>query len=242
MAQNLNTVSVKPKRARGERRQALSSAAARIPQQYFAPERRWLVERGPQIAAATAMARQALSLVNSEKNFYDVSGNLNPTISGAPQLLTGMPAGDDSQMRSGRKVRAKELAIKVHFYSATAATTSQTVRVLVIKDNDPRGTAPALSSIMQAVSVDGMPILDQNQGRFKWLYDEVFVLGPLAGGQDAKVLNIDLAMDHEIEYVSTAAGVGSASKGAIFLYSLTDLTATNSSTGSYYSRLRYRDN
>lgn len=245
MAQQVTNTNVRPMRQRGNRRaQVARELAASVPAEYFAPERRWIAERGPQIARVAQQVKMLTAIVNAEKQFYDVGGSVNPAVTSTAQLLTGIPESDDTQARQGRSIVAKELEVRLNFYSATAATTSQTVRVFVIKDNSPNGAVPGVAGLFQggAQSVNGLPVLDQNQGRFKWLFDETFVLSTLSGGSDAKVLAINLKLDHHIYYVGTAGATTAAGQGTLWLYVLADQVATNASTGVFYSRLRYYDN
>lgn len=231
--------------SRRQRAGAVSRAAmAAVPAEYFAPERAWLAQRGPQLAALSSQVKMLTALVNAEKQFVDVSGNVNPSIAPVGQYLTGVAEGDDTQGRQGRSIRVKELDIALHFYSATAATTSQSVRVFVVKDNLPQGSVPSVGTLFEGgvASVDAMPVLSTNQGRFKWLFDEVFQLGTLAGGNDAKYVRIRQKLDHHVDYIGTTGGTTSAGAGTLWLYVLTDTTAGNASTGTFYSRVRYYDN
>lgn len=246
MASNVTTVNQRGRpyqRQRGDRRQLVRTAAAAIPQEYFAPERQWLQQRGPTLNKAYNMAKMAVALVNAEKQFYDISGNLNPVLVPTPQYLCGIAQGDDDQTRNGNTIRAKELDVRMHFYSGSGSTSSITVRVFIVIDNDPRGVVPNVGTLFQGgtASVDGMPVLDLAQGRFKWIYDETFVLEAAAGGSSGKVIVVSQKLDRHINYTGTTGATASAGAGAIFLYCLTDIV-TPSPTGTFYSRLRYYDN
>jgi hypothetical protein len=247
MAQNITTVNARGKR-RGQRRdtgmQLARQAAAAVPSEYFAPERQWVAQRGPQIARVAQQVKMLTALVNAEKQFYDVSGNVNPVVAPTAQYLNGIAEGDDSQGRQGRSIRAKELDIRMNFYSATAATGSCTVRVFIVKDNLPQGSVPSVGTLFQGGTqgVNNMAVLDTNQGRWKWLYDETFVLGTLAGGQDAKVIDVTLKLDHHIQYVGATGATASAGAGTLWLFVLADTIAVGAPSGAFYSRLRYYDN
>jgi hypothetical protein len=231
-------------RPRGDRRQMIRAAAAAVPEEYFGPERKWLAQRGPDIARLAQQVKMVTAIVNAEKQFYDVSGNCNPVLTPVAQYLNGIAEGDDTQGRAGRSIRAKELTVRAHFYSSTAATTSSVIRFFIVKDNDPRGSVPSVGTLFQSgtASVDGLPVLDTQQGRYKWLYDETFLLGIVGGGNDSKIITLDMKLDHHINFIGTAAATASAGQGTLWLFVLADITATNSSTGQFYSRLRYYDN
>jgi hypothetical protein len=190
------------------------------------------------------MAKMALSLVNSEKQNYDVSGSVNPVVSPTAQCLTAVPQGDDDGNRQGNSIRVKELEIRLNFYSATAATNSQVVRVYVVKDNLPNGSVPSVGILFQGGTqgILNMPTLDTQQGRFTWIFDEMFTLGAVAGGQDAKVMVIKQKMDHVVNYISSAGTTAAAGQGTLWLFVLTDTISGNASTGAFYSRIRYYDN
>lgn len=250
MASNALTVYNRPKgtAARGNRRQQarqlVGQAAAAVPPEYFAPERRWLSERGPQLARLAQQVKMVTAIVNAEKQFFDVSGNVNPVITPTAQSLCSIAEGDDTQGRAGRTIRAKELEVRLHFYSAAAATTPTSVRVFVVKDNSPAGSVPAVGTLFQGgtASLDGFPVLDTLQGRFKWMFDETFTLDTVAGGGAAKVMHINMALDHHISYIGTTGSTASLGQGTLWLFVLCDITATNAATGTFYSRLRYYDN
>lgn len=232
----------------GNRRRAAGvvarQAAAAVPEEYFQPERQWLAKRAPDLARLAAQVKMVTAIVNAEKQFYDVSGNVNPVTTPVAQCLNSIAEGDDTQGRAGRTIRAKELEMRLHFYSATAATTSTTVRVFIVKDNSPQGSVPAVGTLFQGgtPSLDGLPVLDTQQGRFKWLYDDTFVLGTVAGGDSGHVLYINMKLDHHINFVGSTGTTASVGQGTLWLFVLCDIIATNAATGTFYSRLRYYDN
>jgi len=243
MAQNITTVNVRGKgRQRGDRRQMIRAAAAAVPSEYFAPERQWVAQRGPQIAKLASTVKMLTAMVNSEKQFYDVGGTVNPVVTPTAQYLNGIAEGDDTQGRQGRTIRAQELQIRMHFYADATATASQVVRVIVVKDNDPRGVVPTIGLLFQGgtVAVDGFPVLDNYQGRFKWLFDETFTLSVVTGGSDAKVVVVNQKLDHHINFTGSTGTTASSGQGALFLFVLTDRTTV--ATGVFSSRIRYRDN
>jgi hypothetical protein len=251
MAQNLvtqNNRGGRRGRNRGERRdmaqQLITQAAASVPQEYFAPERQWIAQRGPQIARVAQQVKMLTALVNAEKQFYDVSGNVNPIVTPVAQYLNGIAEGDDSQGRQGRSIRAKELEVRMNFNSAAAATGSVTCRAFIVKDNLPQGSVPGVATLFQGATqgVNNMAVLDTNQGRFKWLYDETFVLGAVAGGQDSKVITVSLKLDHHINFIGATGATASAGGGTLWLFVLCDTVAAGAPTGAFYSRLRYYDN
>lgn len=252
MATRVQDLQVRPMRGRGRpnggRQQAVAQRNGQpvmdMASQYFAPERQWLTQRGPQLAKLAQQVKMVTALVNAEKQFFDTFGAVNPVVTPTGQTLNLIPEGDDSQGRQGRSIRAKEISVRLNFYSATAATASQAVRVILIKDNLPQGSVVNVGTIFQGgvAGVNNMPALDVQQGRFKWLFDETFTLGILAGGQDAKVIHFDLKLDHHINFIGSTGAVASIGQGSLILFVLTDTVSGNASTGAYYSRLRYYDN
>lgn len=245
MAQNVVSVNQRPLRKGQQRRGARSAAGPPAPPaQWFAPERQYLSARDADIQRALSIGKQALALVNAEKQFYDVAGSVNPVVTPTAQCLTAVPEGDDDGNRQGRSIRVKELQVRLNFYSATAATNSQVVRVFIVKDNLPNGSVPTVGTLFEGGTqgILNMPILDAQQGRFKWIYDEMFTLGTTAGGQDAKVITISQKMDHVVSYISAAGTTAAAGQGTLWLFVLTDTISGNASTGAFYSRIRYYDN
>ncbi len=248
MAQNIVSANQRPLGARQRRRrndmQVAASPPLAPPAQWFAPERQYLSARDAEIRRIRGMATQALALVNAEKQFYDVSGSVNPVVTPTAQCLNAIPEGDDDGNRQGRSIRAKELEVRLNFYSATAATNSQVVRVFIVKDNMPQGAVPSVGTLFEGGTqgILNMPILDSQQGRFKWIYDETFTLGAVTGGQDAKVIVIKQKLDHHIAFIGSTGTTASVGQGTLWLFVLTDTISGNASTGAFYSRLRYYDN
>lgn len=182
------------------------------------------------------------SIVNAEKNYYDATASLNPAVTPAGQCITAPPEGDDVANRTGRSIKSAGIDVRVQVLSATAATTPQFVRCLLVKDNDPAGVAPSIAAILTSSSVNSPLALDNDQERFSLLYDRTFVLPLISGGDGGLVIDMSIPISHHIFFVGTAAGASSAGKGNLFLYLMADQVATNISTGLYYSRLRYYDN
>lgn len=230
-------------RNRGQGRGQMVAAQAAAAGDWLGPERAWAAARGPQISRVVQQVKMLTALVNAEKQFKDTTGSVNPALVPIGQYLNGVAEGDDTQGRQGRSIRAKELEVRLHFYSSTAATSSCTVRVFIIKDNDPAGTVPTTGLLFEGIpTVDGLPTLSSRQGRFKWIFDEVFTLGTLAGGNDTKVLRISMKMDHHISFIDTTGATSGAGQGSLFMYVMADQVTTNQPSGAYYCRLRYYDN
>lgn len=222
----------------------VARAAAATPPQWFAPERQYLAARDAEIQRLKQGLKMVTAIVNAEKQFYDVAGSVNPVVTPTAQCLTAVPEGDDDGNRQGRSIRVKQLSVRLNFYSATASTNSQVVRVFIVKDNLPNGTVPSVGSLFEGGTqgILNMPVLDAQQGRFKWIYDETFTLGTVAGGQDAKVIVIDQKLDHHVAFIGSTGTTASAGQGTLWMFVLTDTISGNASTGAFYSRIRYYDN
>lgn len=210
--------------------------------------------RGAAIAATGAVLDRAISgkllqdvrflknLVNAEKNFVDVSAAMNPAVTPAAVLLTPLGQGDDIGMRQGRSVKCAGFEFRYHAISATAATTPQVVRMIVVKDNDPNGVAPTITQVLVASTVDTPKNLAAFQGRFEILYDQVFALGTITAENSTLVVDLELPLKHHIEFIGTGATVASSGAGNLFAFCMADQVATNASAGAFYARTWFYDN
>lgn len=104
------------------------------------------------------------------KRFVNLSsGNSSTTVGTVINLTNGIIQGDDINQRTGQQI--KILKNTLHF-RATALLTSQSFRLIVFKDNDNRGTTPAVTEVLNSANFMAMynptPL---QQGRFKIFKD-----------------------------------------------------------------------
>jgi hypothetical protein len=181
------------------------------------------------------------NIVNAEKNFFDTAAALNPAVTPTAQCLNLIAQGDDVQQRSGRSIKLAGVDIRYHALSATAATTPQFLRFIVLQARDPDGAAPVIADVLQAVTVDSPPQASTHQNQFTLLHDKVYVL-PLFAAGGAQVIDVQVPLKNHIEFIGTAAPIANVGSGSIFVFVMADQVATNASTGSLYSRIYFYDN
>lgn len=224
-----------------------------VPRQRGVPSSQQFI-RGAALAATGAVLDRALSgkilqdirflksIVNAEKNYLDTSAAMSGAVTPSAVLLTGIAEGDDVATRHGRSLKCAGFEFRYHAISATAATTPQVLRMILIKDNDPNGAAPTITQVLVASTVDSPANLAAFQGRFEILYDQQFVLGTVAGSDGGVVIDVELPLKHHISFIGTGATVASSGQGNLFAFCMADQVATNPSAGAFYSRLRFYDN
>lgn len=241
-------------RNRGNRRQAAGqiarAAGAAVPAAWLGPERQYLASRGPQIAAIAAGLRQVRSIINAEKNFFDVATSPNPALVPTAIPLTNVPLGDDVQQRSGRSIKLKGWSMRITLSSGISATGIANVRILVVKDAYAQGIVPNLNQVLQSTSAGttiGSPvILSSQQQRWAVIVDDVITLVPSTAssrnGGFGDVRNYSVDLQHHVEFIGTAGTTADIGMGALWLYLIADTVTLNQPTSTVYSRIRYYDN
>lgn len=135
---------------------------------------------------ALALAMRIKSQLNVEYKHIDVADlSLSAVDTGTVTSLTPIAEGDDNTNREGRSIRAKSIQLKALIESNTTANTTQTVRIIIFKDNQNQGSTPSMADVLKASTT--LPIVelretDEEQGRFKVYYDKVVNLHPPFSG------------------------------------------------------------
>lgn len=203
------------------------------------------------IASTAAMAAKALSMLNTEHKYVDVTGT--PTQATASlTLLNPLSQGTTAETRIGDQVKFKSLDMRI----ATSNGNAETIwmRYMIIKDNAPNGAVPTEADILADTGgpVQSFRNLDYGK-RFVVYADKVLSysahnLANSASQPSFINFHIDLERpkrrgDNNItEYgLGNAGTIADISKGAYYLL-CTSSAVSNNVTFSFGSRMRYIDN
>jgi len=113
-----------------------------------------------------------------EDKYYDTYGTVHYFYNPGIYLLNGMTLGYDGNQRLGRMIAVR--SVEGHFYIEPAHTYCghQAVRLMIVVDTQPKGTAATVPMILQANSVVSPRNYDYGD-RFEILWDRVWTLGPI---------------------------------------------------------------
>lgn len=201
------------------------------------------------VKSTYALAKQAYSgfkylrgMINCEKKFYDISGNLSINNTGDVSTLSGISQGDDTNQRNGDSILAKYLDLRFSWVM-NAADPVEMVRTIVFQDTMSLGTVPAVGDVLTLVgtSTDVLALLNlvgARQHRFKILHDESYTL--CSTGTQAVQKNLVVPLNDHIKFTGT---VGSdEGKNIVYILNISSSTGANKPTVTWKSRLAYYDN
>jgi len=171
----------------------------------------------------------------AEEKRIDVSTSYAVSSSGTVTLLNGVARGTDVTARIGRVVAMTELQIRLSMSNAAA---NDSMRHIVLYDNQTNGSAPAVTDVLQVAS----PLSDYNldyQSRFNVLYDELYALRTVYNPLD--VLEFSVPVPWEVVFNAGNAGtVADVAIGAVFLLSIGS-QPVSTTTETLYSRVSFVD-
>ena len=154
--------------------------------------------------------------------------------------------GTGESERVGRKVTVRAIHGKIHFKMPASAATSNgaALRLMLVKDKQANGAAPAVTDVLQAASWLSFNNLD-NGGRFQTLWEHVESLNPESGsGGTSRGVNNQFREFHitgvsiPIEYSGGVGVIGEVRSNNLFLLAISDAAQGDVVT---QCRLRYTD-
>jgi len=187
--------------------------------------------------AAYSGVQYIKGLINVEKHRLDTTFASTVNSTGSVTLLSGIGQGDDVNNRQGNSVLGKNLYLRYHTYrDPVNAATTNTLRMIIVKDLENTGSAPTIANMLAAVDVDS-PLNVDTLPRWEILRDKVFTLGlqgnmGFAGKQFIKI------NDH-LKF--TGSATTDVYKNAIYLILLSS-ESTGPPTMDLYARLEFYDN
>jgi len=200
---------------------------------------------GDAAEAASFGFKAAASLLknfNSEVKVVDTSvAPAASTWAGVVTPISLLAQGADYNNRDGDSIRAHGLELR--WTASAAAATVNTVRTLIVSDNECRGSAPAASDFLAVTGTVSAPLSPWNyfnSEKMNILYDSgPIVLSPGGNGTTSHTVVLPLAF--HVRYLGAAGLIGNAYEGNLFVLQISDINASGPPMG-FYSRLHYVDN
>lgn len=200
------------------------------------------------------MAMKALSMLNSEEKHKDTVYSVTAqTTTPVLTLVNGLAQGTTNVTRVGDDVRWKSVYIRGAWAHNGGGNAVQFGRIILFRDNQPNGAAPAASAILEDASDPFSPLNLDYSRRFKVLYDKNICLTD--SGREGEVIKkyIDLTASgvkthssaggniHKTDYgLGNAGTVADISTGSYYILTMADAAAGMSVR--YTCRMRYVDN
>lgn len=190
--------------------------------------------------AAWYMAKKALSLINVERKFSDVTST-GTSVNATRILLNGLSTGDSTNQRNGQSIKVTQIYCQLKF-NLNASATDTTIRYMLILDRDPRGVIYNISDLLQDYT--NYPItsplnLDSNVRRYTVLMDRRLKLNT---NYPETIRRINVKRPIHVRYDPDDTGtITDIAYNSIYLMFLSD-ESTNYPTVQYYCRIRFIDN
>lgn len=180
------------------------------------------------------------SIVNVEKKFIDIT-NSAQNISSTPSLviLNPLTTGDTMSTRDGQSI--KMISHRFSFTATiNAAGTAANVRIIILRDKQANGAAPAAGDVLQSSTNLTSPLNLSNGKRFKIYRDMQCSLS--LNGNETYNMQIYYKMAAHTRFNTGNAGTAAdIQTNTLYLLYMSDVGA-NYPTLTYYSRVRFIDN
>jgi len=180
-------------------------------------------------------------LINIEYKVLDkIQTSTTFSTSGGILALSQIAQGLDFNNRVGDSIKIQRIIFTGRI-NVNAATTTTTVRVLLVRDLQGFGTRPLVSDVLQTVGTASAPLSPMNflnRDRFSVLFDELMTLSP-STNYSAPV-SYDVPHAGHIKYLGSTAADASDGNGTLYWITLSD-EATNLPSYSLCSRIIFTD-
>ncbi len=201
------------------------------------------VDDAASLGARTFQGLNALrKLINVETKVINVNSTSTAVgTSGVITCLSQVAQGSDYTSRVGDSIRLQTLELRMRVFQNLTAT--QTVfRVVVFRDLDGYGVAPAITDLFDATGGAGNTISQYNwlnNQRFSILFDELQTFS----STNESTAAVAFKTDHQghVKYLGTTAATASNGKGSVYLLVVSD-EGVNTPTYAYNSRVTFTDN
>lgn len=199
---------------------------------------------GRDAGSAWKMAKKALSLINVEYKYLDVTaGSQNMTGTPTIVLLNGCQTGDTATTRDGQSILLKSIYCQFMVYMDPSSTTYNIVRFMLVLDTQPNATVMSAADLFQnnTSGTNVVSPININYGkRFKVLYDKRFSLN--ATQIREKVWKYFKRLKFHTKFNTGNAGtIADITSNALYLVFVNDNNVTTPDC-QYYVRLRFIDN
>lgn len=144
---------------------------------------------------------------------------------------------DYAQNRIGDSIKLQRIEMRFRITMTAVATRTQG-RVIVFRDLDGYGTAPAVTDVLETADVLS-PTKYLNTARFSILYDELFALSQ--NGDSCEVGVISMPHEGHIKYLGTTAAAASNGKGSLYFLIISNETTTSIPFFAHNERIYFTD-
>jgi len=198
--------------------------------------------RKPRPTVAT-LARKVSAIQNQiEYKRVQTLNTTAPVVAGSLFALNSVAEGDTSANRSGFRIQAKSLELRLEVtMNATTTAQNQFVRMVIFRDNQQQdSTLPTINLLMGAATSNSTDLRSWvNRKRFKIYSDKTIYVGNTSEGRPAIVLTkLYKRLNFEMKYsLATAA---SFNKNGLFCLLIGSETG-NPPVIEFESRMTYSD-
>lgn len=158
-------------------------------------------------------------------------------------LLNGIAEGTGVSQRVGRKIKMTSVQGRMSVYVSTA-TTSPSVRCMIVYDMQTNSTLAGLGDILQVFTAGSdfiSPYNLNNRDRFRVLWDKTYTVNAVNNERATFKFYKKLKLD--TVYDNTGAIIDDISTGSLLLlFFSSDRTVAANPVVDYYARVRYMDN
>jgi len=191
-----------------------------------------------------------------ERKVIDVaSSTYQVNSTGSFTLLNACVQGSDYSNRIGRKIVVKSVYIRGLVYPEAATGSAPVIqcRMILLVDNQPNGSAPAVTDVLNTGTATSQLNLN-NRDRFKIIRDQTFVLGPqtwvagplisVSGSPSVHDVNCFAKINLETIYNAGNAGtIADINSGALYMLWIGSTVAASPGDGNAQvsSRVRFVD-
>ncbi len=194
------------------------------------------------LAKRTAVGLNEIrKLINIEEKILEtVQSSTGFDTTGTVYPISQIAQGLDYTNRVGDSIKMQRIVVRWRIFKASAATASL-CRIILFRDLDGYGTAPATSDVLQTVGSATAPLTPidfLNRKRFSIIRDELYDVNSTGDSTYTGVW--DLAHEGHVMYLGTTAAAASNGKGSVYILVVSD-EATNVPTIAFSSRIVFTD-
>lgn len=171
----------------------------------------------------------------SERKYKDVTqAATTVTTTASVTNMVPMAAGTSSTTAIGNQFQVKSWLWRASITPNATAGVNY-LRVILVRDKQSSGAAPAIADILESSTNYMSPLADKYSDRFKILFDKLYTVDTDANG--AQVDKIYRKFNFKVVYDSAS---NLAYTNGLYLIQISD-QATNGPSVAWYSRVRYID-
>lgn len=205
-------------------------------------------QAGNDAKKALSMAGKALSLLNTEFKYSDLTATLNPySANPGINLLTGVAQGDSAVTRDGNSVKLQNLDLNILVQPNATTPSRNTIRLVLVRANNSDQVTPVGTSVYTSAAGAAPDILAQrniiNTKAYTVLKEKKITIDP-SNGPAEKYLSIYLDFsksNHHLKFAGTLATQQTDGRVYLIVYGNSSVLGTAPQV-TYSSRIRFVDN